>query len=691
MILRFRSTLLCLVGWAAAAGTCAQEEQLPTIDTLIIQVAEVRALRIPTPADKVAGNIHLLEPSALQNGHSPDLQDALNSLPGVYMETRGIGGSRRLQMRSSGLRSPFGVRNIIMVMDGFVLTNASGNSPLEMWNPQFMQRLEVMKGPVGALYGNAYGGALVGSSLAALHALTNETKGYTTFRSSGLKTRITGGLESGFQHTVRVGSQGGAALHVRMLWNDSEGYRDQEYNQRHQAELHWLRQLSSSGQRRLWLGWMDAAWGLPGSLNADDAGEHPTSATGLSYDAHVHRARTWVGWSQEASQANKQSGIWLYGQTSTKHNPFGTSPFFNGLKDEAEQFASLRWWQARSRSVGQDGKLTWDQSIIARYENLSLTESDAWQTTGTPRYAISTRTMSHWAAIGGRLEWGGHWQIDAQFALENMQRDSEGIRRVVGDSIADYLEAYRDWDPLPFVQLTYQVSPQWKWFAQWGNGGSHPTSFELVDPEGFEPYSLRREEAHAFELGSRWTQKREGVEMDLAATAYHQRVRDAIAQVPGPADGLYMANVEGLRMSGVEFTIGLTASLSDAVTLQTQAWGALNRHAFEPYAQTLPGTPLHTAGTTGFVAFKDCAFGWKHQWLDQIKLHNYLDDWTEAHHRLNLYVDRSWSDHNLQLGVRNALNASYSSWVQTNAFGGRYFNPAPPRTIWLTWRWQLTG
>ena len=688
---RFRSILLCLCAWASGPEAASQQQQLPSLDTLTIEVAEVRALRIPTTAAKVAGNIQLLEPSTLQNGHSPDLQDALNSIPGVYMETRGIGGSRRLQMRSSGLRSPFGVRNIIMIMDGFVLTNASGNSPLELWNPQFMQRLEVVKGPVGAFYGNAYGGALVGSSLAALHSLTNQTSGFATLRTSGLKNRLTGGLESGFQHTVRLGRNSNEALHVRMHWNDSEGYRQQEYNRRNQAELHWLKQIKPSVQRRMWLGWMDATWGLPGSLDAEDANDQPTAAPGLTYNARVHRSRTWMGWSREVKRSYKQSGIWIYGQTSGKHNPFGTSAFFNGLKDEAERFVSLRWWQARSRPIGQDGKLTWDQSVIARYEQLNLTEADVWQTSGSPRYAISTWTQSHWAAMGGRLEWRDKWQVDAQFALESMQRDSRGTRRVLGDSMGDYLESYSVWDPLPFVQFTYQATAHWKWFAQWGNGGSHPTSFELVDPEEYQPYALRPEQAHAFEIGTRWTQSLESVEFNLMATAYHQSVRDAIAQVPGPADGLYMDNVDGLSMSGLEITLGLTASLSDAATLQTQAWGAMNRHAFEPFAQTLPGTPLHTAGTTGTVNFKNFALGWQHQWMDQIKLHTYRDDWTEAHHRLTVHVTRTWAAHSIQIGARNVLNSEYSSWVQVNAFGGRYFNPAPPRTVWLTWRWKLTG
>ncbi|MDG1675269.1 MAG: TonB-dependent receptor, partial [Flavobacteriales bacterium] len=43
----------------------------------------------------------------------------------------------------------------------------------------------------------------------------------------------------------------------------------------------------------------------------------------------------------------------------------------------------------------------------------------------------------------------------------------------------------------------------------------------------------------------------------------------------------------------------------------------------------------------------------------------------------------------LSAGVRNATNTSYSGWHQLNAFGGKYFNPAPPRTWYLSAVWTL--
>ncbi len=662
-----------------------------TTDTTTVEAAEVLALRIPSTAAQVASNISVLEATALQNGHSPDLQDALNSIPGVFMETRGTGGSRRLQMRSSGLRSPFGVRNVLMLMDGFVLTNASGNSPLELWNPQWLHRLEVVKGPVGALYGNAYGGALIGSSLPALQRLQNTTAGYAVLRSPGEGADGSWSMESGFSHTQRLSNRKDQAVHVRMFWNDMPGYRQQEYNHRNQAEMHVMHTEKSGAEQRTWIGWMDAEWGLPGALNQSDATENPTRGPGAVYDAHVNRQRSWAGWSRTAQHDHSRNGIWVYGQRSTKANPFGTSPFFNGVKDENEEFTSLRWWRAQSSTIGTKGKLTLDQSIIARYEWLTIQESDNDYAAGALRYAIESFTHSHWASVGSRFEWDNRWQIDAQIAAENFGRTTDGIRRVIQDSTGIYAETYSSVQLLPFLQLAYQTTPNLRIFAQWGSGGSHPTSFELVNPEDYQPYDLKAEQANALELGAKWNHTAQGWALACAVQAYHQRINNAIAQVPGPADGIFMANVEGLKMSGLEGSVRTMGTIGNATKLNINGWLNVNRHAFDPYASTLPGTPLHSAGTTGSLSKGSWAWMWQYQWFDRIKLHNTFDDWAEPQHRLNSSVQFNCDEHAIQLGVRNVLDAEFSGWLQTNAFGGRYFNPAPPRSLWVSWRWKLTG
>jgi outer membrane receptor protein involved in Fe transport len=71
-------------------------------------------------------------------------------------------------------------------------------------------------------------------------------------------------------------------------------------------------------------------------------------------------------------------------------------------------------------------------------------------------------------------------------------------------------------------------------------------------------------------------------------------------------------------------------------------------------------------------------------------LHNTKDDWSQAHQRLDAWISLKSAQSTWQLGVRNALDAQYSSWFQTNAFRGRYFNPAPSRMLWVSWKWNVS-
>ena len=68
--------------------------------------------------------------------------------------------------------------------------------------------------------------------------------------------------EAGFAHTQRLNQTKSGILHLQLFWNDTPGYREQEYNRRNQAEMQLLRTEKSGAQQRTWIGWMEAEWGL---------------------------------------------------------------------------------------------------------------------------------------------------------------------------------------------------------------------------------------------------------------------------------------------------------------------------------------------------------------------------------------------------------------------------------------------
>lgn len=658
-------------------------------DTLTFETATVQALRIPTPADRVGGNVHSITAITLQNGRSPDLEDALNSLPGVRMETRGFGGSRRLQIRSSGIRAPFAVRNVHMLMDGFVLTNASGISPLDLWNPQWMSRLEVLKGPAGAIYGSGYGGVLLGESLGAMRGsdANSRVTGFTRVATSGSESLSFEGIsgEAGFQYQAQRDS---VEWTLRGVWSQTPGDREHQSNRRNQAELHRRKGISTANRTHLWAGWMDASWDLPGSLNESDATNSPSTSPGEEYDAHVDRMRTWLGWSSQKESGNHKSGLWLYVQHSEKENPFGTSPFFNGFKDETEQFGSMRGWRAQTAMLSNGTKITWDQTAIIRAERLSLIESDLMPTDALYRYDILSNTANAWASTGLRLE-RDTWQLDIQTALEWMKRETEGNGLDDSDSDAPISEDYEHLSVLPYFSISRALTKNTRAFLQYGKASSHPTTFELVDPDTYAALNLLPERANAIELGWKGSRTTNKATFNYSVQGYHQIISDAIASVPGENDGNYIDNVEGLMMSGAEFYAKGNFRISDGHIISIQGQASLNRHTFENVAEALPGTPLHSSSMNTIYVANKWSFGLMHFWNDKMPLHNTEDDWSRAHHRLDAWTAFSAGNGTWQVGIRNLLNAQYSSWHQTNWFGGKYYNPAPARMAWLSWKWVV--
>src|SRR5690606_13458835 len=78
---------------------------------------------------------------------------------GIRMEERSP-GSYRLAMRGSLIRSPFGIRNVKIYMDELPLTDAGGNTYLNLIDPASIAAIHVLKGPDGSLYGANSGGVI---------------------------------------------------------------------------------------------------------------------------------------------------------------------------------------------------------------------------------------------------------------------------------------------------------------------------------------------------------------------------------------------------------------------------------------------------------------------------------------------------------------------------------------------------
>lgn len=87
--------------------------------------------------------------------------EALASVPGITVQNRqNYAQDLQISSRGFGARSAFGVRGIRLVSDGIPASMPDGQGQAATFNLDRAERIEVMRGPMSAVYGNHAGGVI---------------------------------------------------------------------------------------------------------------------------------------------------------------------------------------------------------------------------------------------------------------------------------------------------------------------------------------------------------------------------------------------------------------------------------------------------------------------------------------------------------------------------------------------------
>ena len=90
-----------------------------------------------------------------------NLSEALAAVPGVVVQNRqNYAQDLQISSRGFGARSAFGVRGVRLITDGIPATMPDGQGQAATFNLDMAERIEVLRGPFSALYGNHSGGVV---------------------------------------------------------------------------------------------------------------------------------------------------------------------------------------------------------------------------------------------------------------------------------------------------------------------------------------------------------------------------------------------------------------------------------------------------------------------------------------------------------------------------------------------------
>lgn len=126
-----------------------------------LEEAVVTATRTERTTAEVPAGVTAVTREDIENTRMFGMKEALTGISGVQSETKNGGYDSRLIIRGAGLKARYGVREIMVLLDGVPITDPDGLSRFDFIDTQLVEQIDVLKGPNSTLYGaNAAGGVV---------------------------------------------------------------------------------------------------------------------------------------------------------------------------------------------------------------------------------------------------------------------------------------------------------------------------------------------------------------------------------------------------------------------------------------------------------------------------------------------------------------------------------------------------
>jgi iron complex outermembrane receptor protein len=268
------------------------------------------------------------------------------------------------------------------------------------------------------------------------------------------------------------------------------------------------------------------------------------------------------------------------------------------------------------------------------------------------------------------------------------------FRRLNVYPVTAQTQTYKD-EWAPRLALLKKVGSNNSVFASITRGLSPTGITELLPSTGVISTGLQAEEGINYELGARASLLHNSLKLE--ALGFYFDLNHALVTRKDNSGADYYVNAGNTQQRGIEgsaeyikffhqsFIEYLT--VQSALTLSKFTYGSYQKENTSYNGNHLPGVPGHTLSVTADL---QSAKGYyiNTTWYSSAKI--WLDDANSAvadpYHLLGARI--GWKQGkrlktNIYAGADNLLNETYSLGNDTNAAGGRYYNPAPGRNYYV--------
>lgn len=159
-----RLTLLAAVAasFAPLAAGADSSAASPTAAVRTLDPVVVTGSRFAHSSFDLPASVDVLERDRITAGQARvNASEALAAVPGLVVHNRqNYAQDLQISSRGFGARSAFGVRGVKLIADGIPASMPDGQGQAATFNLDMAERIEVLRGPFSAIYGNHAGGVI---------------------------------------------------------------------------------------------------------------------------------------------------------------------------------------------------------------------------------------------------------------------------------------------------------------------------------------------------------------------------------------------------------------------------------------------------------------------------------------------------------------------------------------------------
>ncbi|HUB61054.1 MAG TPA: TonB-dependent receptor [Puia sp.] len=175
---------------------------------------------------EIAQSVGVVTTEDFHRNDGLSLENSLNLLPGVDMQSRTTFGGQRIMIRGYGNNTNFNGQGVMVLLNNIPVTDATGTTIMDDIDFSTLGKVEVIKGPASSLYGSGFAGVV---NLYTLKPQPNQTRAVeeNTVGSYGL-----------YRNNTRIESaNGSSALLFNYGHQEDEGWRTNSASRKDYAQF----------------------------------------------------------------------------------------------------------------------------------------------------------------------------------------------------------------------------------------------------------------------------------------------------------------------------------------------------------------------------------------------------------------------------------------------------------------------